>query len=305
MLSFHSMTNILTTYSDIFLKLLVQVSGPLPSQDYPDDILDRSTSTGLEFNFFWFFFFLLLALLFFGAYVFMMYLRKKDREEKTKHGVLLEVKVPNINEWEIGVAERMFANLYSIGGMGKGLGKYVTVNNSVSFEIVALPGEIRFYVYTPKKYLSLVEKQILGTYQDANIDVVEEYNIFAEDCKVAYANLELTDAEYYPLKVAEDFQGDPLGGLLSVFSKMEENEGLMLQIVISPAGSGWQKRGSKFVSSVESNNADPEKKKMNVPQEKLQAIPRKTSKVGFLASIRIVASAPQKEIAQMHVDNVI
>jgi hypothetical protein len=58
------------------------------------------------------------------------------------------------------------------------------------------------------------------------------------------------------------------------------------------------KRGSKFVRSVEANNADPEKKKMKVSQEQLQAISKKTSKIGFLTSIRIVASVLQKRRLQ-------
>ncbi len=240
-----------------------------------------------------------------GIYVFVIYLKKRDREEKTKEGVVLEVKVPSVNEWEIGVAERMFANLHSISGLGKGVGKYLTVNNSVSFEIVGLPGEVRFFVYTPKKYVSLVEEQILGAYQDANIDVVEEYNIFADNCSVAFTTLELSSAEYYSIKVAEDFEGDPLGGVLSAFSKIGEKEGLLLQVVVSPADDGWKKKGEKFVNSVESNNQDPEKKKINVPQEKLQSISKKTSKVGFNTSIRVVSSAPTKEVAHMHLENVV
>ncbi len=298
------MIEVLPNYSRLFLQLLSQGIGPMPGQ-LPDDSI--SASTGGSFaGVIFFFFLLLLCIGAVGVYLYIQYLKKEDRAIKTKSGVLLEVRVPSTNEWEIGVAERMFANLYGIGGLGKGIiGKHITVSNCVSFEIVGLPGEIRFYVYTPKKFVDLVEKQILGAYQDADISVVEEYNIFAKNCEVAYTSLELTDAEYYPLKVAEDFKGDPLAGLLSVVSKMGENEGMLIQIVISPAGSGWQKRGSKFVRSVEANNADPEKKKMKVSQEQLQSITKKTSKIGFHTSIRIVASAPEKEIAEMHVDNAV
>ncbi len=263
---------ILPNYSELFLKLLIQGIGPSP---FPDDSVP--TSTGIPFGLIaLIFLFLLVCALAVGAYFYAQFLKKEDRDTKTKSGVLLEVRVPSTNEWEIGIAERMFSNLYGIGGLGKGLKKYVTVNNCVSFEIVGLPGEIRFYVYTPKKFVDLVEKQILGAYQDADISVVKEYNIFAENCKVAYTSLELTDAEYYPLKMAEDFEGDPLGNLLSAVGKMGENEGMLIQVVVAPAGSDWQKRGSKFVRSVEANNADPEKKKMQVSQEQLQAIGKKT-----------------------------
>ena len=240
-----------------------------------------------------------------SAYLYSNYLKKKDREEKTKEGILFEVKVPKGNEIEIGVAEQMFANLYGIGGAGKGLKKHITVKNSISFEVIGLPGEIRFFVYSPKKLANLVEKQILGSYQDAEVSVVDEHNIFHEEGKVAFTQLDLTDERYYPIKVAEDFKGDPLSNILSSLGKMGDKEGALIQIVLSPADSGWQKAGRKFVGKVESNNADPEKKRISVSQEQLQAIAKKSGKIGFNAAIRVVASAPETEIAKMHVTNII
>ncbi|MCC7290201.1 type IV secretion system DNA-binding domain-containing protein, partial [bacterium] len=249
-------------------------------------------------------------LLFAGAiggliYYYMNLLKKKDRDEKTKSGVLFEVRVPRGNETEIGVAEKMFSNLYGIGGGGKGIEQFITVGNSVSFEIVGLPGEIRFYVYAPKKLANLVEQQILGSYQDAEVSISEEYNIFEESGKVAYASLIQTDEEYYPLKVAEDFKGDPLANILSTLSKIGKGEGIMIQIVISPTASKWQKNGRKFVQKVEENNSDPEKSRISVSQEQIQAISKKTAKTGFRAAVRVVATANNADIANMHLNNVV
>lgn len=241
----------------------------------------------------------------FGVYYYTRLLKKKDRESKTKDGVIFQVTVPKSNELETGVAEQMFANLHSIGGQASGLKQYLTVNNSVSFEIVGMPGEIIFYVYSPKRLADLVEKQILGSYQDAEVEIVDEYNIFEPDSKVAFATLQLTDEKYYPIKVAEDFKGDPLSNLLSTLSKMGDGEGAMIQIVISPAGGKWQKEGRSYVNKVEKNNSDPEKSRMNVSQDQLQAITAKTNKIGFNTSIRVVASAKSEEIAKMHVSNII
>lgn len=239
------------------------------------------------------------------VYKYLKILKKKDREEKTRDGILFEVRVPRGNEVEIGVAEQMFANLYGIGGQAKGFRRHITVNNAISFEIVGLPGEIRFFIYAPKKLADLVEKQVLGSYQDADVSVVKEHNIFHESGRVAYASLELTDERYYPIKVAEDFTGDPMANILSTISKMGEYEGALIQIIVSPSEGSWQKSGRKFVSKVESNNSDPEKKRINVSQEQLQAISKKTSKIGFNAGLRVVASAPSEEIAKMHVSNII
>ncbi len=239
------------------------------------------------------------------AYYYINILKRKDRDEKSSSGVLLEVRVPRGNEIEVGVAEKMFANLYGIGGAGSGIQKYLTVSNSISFELVGLPGEIRFFVHTPKKLANLVEKQILGSYQDADILRSDEYNIFDENSKVAYASLVQTDEPYYPIKVAEDFSGDPMTNILSTLSKMEEGEGVLIQIVITAAGSKWQKNGRKFVQKVEESNSDPEKKRISVSQEQLQAISKKTSKIGFRTSIRVVAAAPNVDIANMHLNNIV
>jgi hypothetical protein len=296
--------------------LIAQTVGPQPENEItPGEVVNYPTDSysdlnGSDFSFGTLFFWIFMAALVVsvagvGIFYVLNVLKKKDRDEKSKSGVLFEIKVPRENEIEIGVAEQMFANLYGIGGEGKGIEKYFTVNNSISFEIVGLPGEIRFYVHAPKKLANLVEKQILGSYQDAEVTVSEEYNIFEDSSKVAYASLTQTDEPYYPVKVAEDFTGDPLANILSTLSKMEDKEGAMVQFVISPADSKWQKNGRKFVQKVEENNADPEKKRIGVSQEQMQAISKKTSKIGFKAAIRIVSSAPSMDLATMHLNNIV
>lgn len=232
-------------------------------------------------------------------------LLRKDRDSKAKEWVLYEVRVPRGNETEIGVAEKMFANFVGIGGKGKGLSENFTVNNSISFEIVAFPGEIKFFVYVPQKLGDFVEKQILGSYQDADIKKVEDYNIFSNHSKVAFARLKLGEEEYSPIKVIEDFTGDPFANILSTLSKMSEGEGAVIQIVISPTGNKWQKNGAAFIKKVENNNSDPEKKKINVSQEKLQAIGKKISKNGLAVDIRIVTTAKDEALAKMHLDNIV
>ena len=232
---------------------------------------------------------------------------RKDRNNKTKDSVLIEVRVQRDGEEEIGAAEKMFANIYGIGGQAEGLGKFFSVPNCISFEVVGLPGEIRFFVHCPRKFSELVQKQILGSYQDADVNIVNEYNIFAKNTYVECARLVLAEESYCPLKVADDFKGDPLANVLSTLSNMAENEGIAIQMVVSPdtENKDWAKRGENFVRSVENNNANPEKKKINVSQEKIQAINKKGSKLGLCAEIRIISSAPSKEIAKMHLDNVI
>jgi hypothetical protein len=291
--------------------------GPTPSnqerdliiadpREYPKDSYEEFNGSGIDIPWGW----IILFLLFVGVAVFGVLkvrkkLLKKDRNEKAKDWILYEVRVPRGNETEIGVAEKMFANLVGIGGKGKGVAEKFTVNNSISFEIMALPGEIKFFVYTPHKLSDLVEKQILGSYQDADVKKVDDYNIFSEGSKVAFARLKLDDEDYCPIRVFDDFTGDPLANILSTLSKMSDGEGAMVQIVVSPTDSKWQKNGVSFVKKVENNNSDPEKKKMNVSQDKLQGINEKVSKNGFNVDIRIVTTAADESLAQMHLENIV
>ncbi len=240
------------------------------------------------------------------AYFVIRYLKLKDRDEKAKDWSLYEVRVPKENEIEVGVAEQMFANLTGIGGGGKGLlGKRITVKHAISFEIVALPESIRFYIYCPKKLATWVEKQVLGSYQDAEFSEAEEHNIFTEDGKVAFTRLTMTNDAYYPFKTAENFEGDPMANVTSALSKVQEGEGVVVQLVISPTSQKWQKAGNKFVSKVEEANQDPEKKRINVTQEQTQAISKKCGKPGFSCALRIVAVAKDDMSAQMHLNNVV
>lgn len=251
-------------------------------------------------------FLVLSSLIVLVVYFAIKYLRIKDRDEKAKDWVLYEIRVPKENEIEVGVAEQMFANFSGIGGGGKGfLGKFMTVKNAISFEIVGLPESIQFYIYCPRKLASWVEKQVLGSYQDAEFTEAREHNVFREDGRVSFASLELSDESYNSLKTSEDFEGDTMANVTSSLSKIEDGEGIIIQLVVSPAGGGWAKAGRKFVNRVEANNADPEKKRINVSQEQLQAVSKKCSKPGFRCALRVVAVAKDDSTAKMHLNNVV
>lgn len=241
-----------------------------------------------------------------GAVVAMRYLKLKDRDEKAKDWVLFKVRVPKENELEVKVAVQMFANLTGIGGAGKGFfASRTTIKNSISFELVGLPESICYYIYCPRKLASWVEKQVLASYQDADFTEAPEHNIFHEEGKVAFAQLIMSDDPYKPFKVAEEFEGDTMAGLTSALSKFAKGEGAVIQLVITPSGSGWSKSGRKFVNKVESNNSDPEKKRINISQEQMQAISKKCSNPGFNCALRIVAVGPDESVAKMHLNNIV
>lgn len=228
--------------------------------------------------------------------------RWRGREERSIDSVLLQVAVPRNNEITIDAMEQLFSALYAI--KKGGWKQKMSVQPTISFEIVAKREDIRFYVWCPKPFKDLLEKQVHGAYPDAEIVEVQEYNIFTEQGMVAYKALQLKKPDYYPIKTYKDLPTDPMASLTSAMAKMQEGESAAVQVLISPAESGWQSAGSTYISDTKKREADPEQAKFTVPAKQLEAIEHKISKPGFETSIKIVVVSQTQESAKVHLDNV-
>ncbi|EKD90672.1 MAG: hypothetical protein ACD_30C00110G0011 [uncultured bacterium] len=229
----------------------------------------------------------------------------RDREQYSLGFVLLQVTIPRGNEIKIDAAEQLMSALYSIktsGGFISWL-DFLRPQPHITFEIVALPESIRFYVSCHKKFQDLVEKQINGAYPDASIKEVPEYNIFSETGEVAYTMLGLRANNYFPIKTYKDLPTDPLSGLTSALAKMQPGEGAVVQMIIAPADGKWKEPGKKFIKK-ERDPGDGEKPKAPPDQKQIEAVEGKIQKSGFNAVIRIVTSSTSKEAARAHLSNI-
>lgn len=239
---------------------------------------------------------------FFG-YFLMHWWKNRDREKKSLQYSLLQVAVPRDNEIKIDAAEQLFSSLSSL--RKGGWGSFLKPQEHFTFEIVATPGDIRFYVATPQRLKDLIEKQIHGAYPGADVKEVDEYNIFSENGKVAFASLKLKSTDYNPIKVYRDLPTDPLSSVTSALAKMGDSEGAAIQILISPADNKWKQLGRSYISQTKKREANPEEAKFNVESKTLEMIENKCSKPGFNTAIRVVVSASSKEQAEMHLDNIL
>ncbi|MBI4100763.1 DUF87 domain-containing protein [Candidatus Microgenomates bacterium] len=234
-------------------------------------------------------------------YLFFLWWRNRTREEKSLDSVLLQIAVPRENEVKIDAAEQMFGAFSSI--KKGGFFSFLSPSDSLSFEIVGRPQDIRFYINCPIHLKDLVEKQIHGAYPGADIQEVDEYNIFSEDGQVAFASFALGSSNYYPLKVYKNIPTDPLSAVTSVLAKMGQGEGAVIQILITPASSKWRAAGKAYVSKTKKQEADPEKAKFSVDPKVLEAIDEKCQKPGFITEIRLVVSSSSMEAAKSHLSN--
>ncbi|MBI2036165.1 type IV secretion system DNA-binding domain-containing protein [Candidatus Microgenomates bacterium] len=245
----------------------------------------------------------LIAFLALVSFLFILWFKGRKREKKALNLVLLQVAMPRDNEIKIDAAEQMFSSLYSIKKTG--MFSFLKVPDYLSFEIVAGPADIRFYVAVPKNLQDLLEKQIHGSYPDAEIKIVDEYNIFPEEGRVAFASLKLKSADFYPLKVFKDLPVDPLSQVTSVLAKMGQGEGAAVQILISPASNKWQRHGKRFIAKTKKAEANPETAKYATDAKTLEIIENKVAKPGFYTTIRIVVASSSQASADAHLANIV
>ncbi len=257
---------------------------------------------------------LICAVLFGMGYALFLWYKWRNREKVVMDSVLLQVALPHENEIKIDAAEQLFA---SFASMHKG-GRFAFLHPQpyVSFEIVGRPGDIRFYVWCPNKVRDLVEKQINGTYPDADITVVDEedpkqkgiigneYNIFSEDGKVAFASLRLKGTDYMPMKVFKEMSVDGLALVTTVLAKMSEGEAAAIQILFSPADSKWKKKGRAYLSKTKKGESNAETASYSTDAKELEGIENKIGHPGFNVVIRVVVSSSTQEAAQAHLDNI-
>lgn len=247
----------------------------------------------------------LAALAIFFAPFLIGWIKFRDREKTSLQFVLLQVTVPRANEVKIDAAEQLFSAFHSIK-VGAGWFKVLSFLNPqphISFEIVALPESIRFYVSCHKKYQDLVEKQIHGAYPDASVQDVPEYNIFSETGQVAYAMYKLRSSNYFPIKTYKDLPTDPLSSLTSALGKMQPGEGAVVQMIIAPSDDKWKEAGQKFLKK-ERDPGTGDKPKAPPDQKQLEAVEGKLVKSGFETVVRIVTSSTSKEAAKAHLQNI-
>ena len=140
----------------------------------------------------------------------------------------------------IAVAEQLFATLSDLAK-----GEYL------SLEIAAVNQKIGFYVNCSPAIRGLVEKQIHAQYPYAHVEEAKPYNPFPKNSVQSSAELITKKAYAYPLRTYKEMESDPLNATTNAMSKLAAGESAVLQVVISPAGTGWQARPRKMALEIQ------------------------------------------------------
>ena len=278
-------------------------------------------------------------------YIAIYILRKKEDFKRTLKLTFLKVTLPKKNseldekkettkdfKEMIGIMEQLFASLKSI--YSKKILKKVLGQDTISFEYIAHEWEILFYIIVPKNYKHLIEKQINGFYTDAIIEETTEINIFKDRKHIASTYLNAEKEFFFPFKTYTKLESDPINNITNAFSKLEEDESAVIQILLKPIDDDWQGHSSKASSKImkgkttwftlnpikiiiwlwtslfksqddktpESPN-DPETSALT--QERAKTVDEKWDKTGFETIVRVITTGNEKQMNDTELTNII
>lgn len=181
--------------------------------------------------------------------------RRKAKFVENAEFVTIEIKIPKTNDKNPTSAEMMFATLHGILKPKSEHVKNGTIQEHISFEMVANETSIRFFVWCPRHLKDFVEGQIYAQYPSAEINEVEDYskqlNLELEGgtYHAAGAEITLTKKDYLPIKTFNNFTVDPLAGITGVLSKLDQpGENIWIQILARPVQDEWKQRGLNWVA---------------------------------------------------------
>ncbi|MBX4204684.1 MAG: type IV secretion system DNA-binding domain-containing protein [Candidatus Doudnabacteria bacterium] len=209
--------------------------------------------TGATQLFFWVILLAVLGLVGLMLYFFLFdYLRKNTWGPRLLDSVFLEVTIPKENTDPnqeaakeekdiIAIAEQFFSTIAHID-QKLNIQHFLDINDYISFEIAAIGKRISFYINVPRKLQPLIEKQLHAQYPKAQIEQIKSYNIFHKGSATAAAELSLQKSYIYPVRTYKVMETDPLNALTNSLSKLGDDEGAAIQLLISPASNSWQEK---------------------------------------------------------------
>ncbi len=190
--------------------------------------------------------------------------------------------------------------------------------------------EINFYVGVPGKSLESFSRQIEGLFKDAQVEKIEDYNIFSSSGETSGAYLKQKSSYALPLRTYAEANVDTFAPILSGLSKINEvGEGAAIQVLARPAPDSAKKTISKMISRLKKgekleevlsglkinlgdirkamspDDKKKEKEEKIIDEEAIKALESKVAKPLLLVNLRAISSAPTKYQADAVLEGII
>lgn len=192
------------------------------------------------------------------------FFQKKHRYEQTLTLKFLHIKIPKnsaAKSWDISANDHIQTMKNNIDLMNQVLKNIYAIydentknkwfwNNFVSLEVFVEHQVVKFVVAVPADHVETVEKSISSFYPWSVIELVNQPKYLDEGKYIEWWELVLKKSNAYPIKIYDTFEADPMDSLFAAYARVEYDEKLCLQVLLSPLHEKWSKKLRKEVSDV-------------------------------------------------------
>ncbi len=243
-----------------------------------------------------------------------------------KKRILLEIKLPKeITKSPIAM-ETFLTALHQTGREGTLYAKYWEgkARPWFSLEMVSIEGVVRFFIWTETDFRNIIEAQLYAQYPTVEIYEVSDYTegvLFDKDkISLIGTNFEFAKSSVYPIKTyvdfgldkadtKEEYKTDPITPIIEFLGSMGKGEQVWFQIIIRAhkkeqikkgtwfeKTDAWQDEAKEEIEKIrkEATPKQDDPKAIAFPNptkgqiEKIAAIERNVSKLGFDCGMRII-----------------
>lgn len=255
------------------------------------------------------------------SFLFINSLNKKKLISQSLNYKLMLIKVPKEVGDEKNEKTKKIAEM--IANCDQMIANFSKYKYPIIFEVASPIGSknINFYVSAHRKHIELVQKAITAYFPFSEVEEVEDYTVFDANNFSLGAVGKLNNNYAIPIKTYQNFESDPFAGILNAFSKIEEKEGMSLQIILQTSSNEKKvikkiiedlKEGKKekdvfkknsfefseVLRGMNPNGENPDKKKEEekkvIDENLIKVVESKVSQPLFLTNVRVLISSPEK-----------
>lgn len=215
--------------------------------------------------------------------------------------------------------------------------KMFGITEHTTFEIVAVEGQISFYMAVRREDKEFVQKQINAFYPESQVEEAPMYNLFKAESKVAGAELALKKNYTLPLRTYEELDVDAMASITNALNKLGEDGSGAIQFLVRPAKRGWQSNvkyaienirsgksiesasagkvvgaiGSFLAGLVAAFSKPPEQKEdkpvvlTSLQEEQIKRMSLKAGQVGYEVVVRVLVTSGSEAMAEANLGMVV
>jgi hypothetical protein len=195
----------------------------------------------------------------------------------------LFLKLPRNVEVTPEAAKTFLSALTQINSVSTIQRLFGTRPQALALEIGVVNQQIRFMITCDSSLVPFIHAQLQSNYP---LVVIEKITDPLAGQTLFVKELKLAKGSYYPIGTYDKFTDvDPLSSVLSVLSKTEPTEIVLIQIALEATGSGWQSAGASYADRGVKNEDGTYQ-----PRSDKTIITEKISYPGFKTSIRLIGN---------------